>query len=92
MQQIALQPEEKAMPIPSVLEPQVQHITKELKNLVAKGDWGVVKSVLRVLDAHARAHALCEQGHAARAHLWLVGISRKPGHSQIKTLLPAELA
>ena len=78
----------------TVLDTQVQRITKELKNLVEKGDWEAVRSILRVLDAHARARELREQGQPARAHLWLVGITRKRQEPQPTggTFVPPESA
>lgn len=55
----------------------VKRITEELETLTRTGDWGAIRSVLRVLDAHSRANELRAQGQPARAHLWLVGVGRK---------------
>ena len=66
-----------------VLEKHVDRISGELRRLALNGDWEVIKSVFRVLDAHARAKELRAQGQFARAHLWLVGVGRK--HLKAKT-------
>ncbi len=64
-------------PLHPILNVQAGGIAEKLDELVSKGDWEALKSVLRVLDAHARANELRAQGQSARAHLWLVGIGRK---------------
>lgn len=63
--------------ISSALNVQARRITEKLNELVHKGDWEALKSVVRVLDAHSRANELRAQGQSARAHLWLVGVGRK---------------
>ena len=61
----------------TILNTQVRCITEKLEEFVHKEDWEAIKSVIRVLDAHSRANELRAQGQSARAHLWLVGVSRK---------------
>jgi hypothetical protein len=61
----------------STLEKHVDRISEEVRTLAYNGDWGPIKSVLRVLDAYARAKELRAQGQPARAHFWLVGVGRK---------------
>lgn len=61
----------------STLEKYAGRISDELQTLVHNNDWEAMKSVLRVLDAYSRAKELREQGQPARAHFWLVGVSRK---------------
>ncbi|MBI3756726.1 MAG: hypothetical protein HY267_01995 [Deltaproteobacteria bacterium] len=63
--------------LPAVLETCVVRISEGLKGLAQQGDWEAIKSVLRVIDAHTRAHELRALGQPARAHLWLVGVGRK---------------
>lgn len=61
----------------NTLEQYVDRIANELRHLARNGDWEVMKSVFRVLDAHARAEELRAQGQLARAHLWLVGVGKR---------------
>jgi hypothetical protein len=61
----------------TALKAHAKRITEKLEELVLREDWEALKSVLRVLDAHARANELRSQGQPARAHLWLVGVGRK---------------
>ena len=61
----------------AALEKHVARLTDELQHLAQNGDWEAIKSVFRVLNAHARAKELRAQGQPARAHLWLVGVGRK---------------
>jgi hypothetical protein len=61
----------------TTLERSVARLSDELKQLALNGDWEAIKSVFRVLDAHARAKELRAQGQPARAHFWLVGVGRK---------------
>jgi hypothetical protein len=76
-----------------ILEACAERISGSLKELAQRGDWDVVKSVLRVIDAHARAQALRAQGQQSRAHLWLVDVSRSPLRSpQVRTLRGAPTA
>jgi len=67
----------------NTLEQSVERVANELRHLALDGDWEVLKSVFRVLDAHARARELRAQGQPARAHLWLVGVGQK--HPKAKT-------
>lgn len=55
----------------------IARISNELQQLARNEDWEAIRSVFRVLDAHARAKELRAQGQQARAHLWLVGVGRK---------------
>ena len=77
MQQNAPEMIEQATQILGALDAQMAYITEELKNLATVGDWDAIKSIVRVLDAHARARALRAAGQPARAHLWLVSLDRK---------------
>lgn len=78
MQQIPQEMTELAEQIRASLDAQVAQVAEELQSLVARKDWDAIKSVRRVLDAHARAHTLRAQGQPARAHLWLVSLDHKP--------------
>ncbi len=68
---------EQRTPLDPVLESCVSRISTGLKDLAHQGDWEVIKSVFRVMDAHTRANELRAQGQPARAHLWLVNVGRK---------------
>jgi len=93
MQQNASELTEQATQTLGALDTQVAYITEELKNLATIGDWDAIKSIVRVLDAHARARALCAAGQPARAHLWLVSVGRKRSERrQASQDLPAESA
>jgi hypothetical protein len=77
MQQVIKETIEQSEQLQGTLEKYVARLSDELKRLALSGDWEAIKSVFRVLDAHARAKELCAQGQPARAHLWLVGVGRK---------------
>lgn len=77
----ALEQSEKIQPL---LGKYVARIADEVQHLALNGDWEAIKSVFRVLDAHARAKELRAQGQSARAHLWLVGIGRKRHKAKVK--------
>jgi hypothetical protein len=77
MKQTVQETMEQLDSLPIVLESCVVRISEGLKGLAQQGDWQAIKSVLRVIDAHARANELRALGQPAHAHLWLVGVGRK---------------
>ena len=77
MQQAIQETGTQAEQLHTALEKYVARISDDVRNFAANGEWEAIKSVLRVLDAHARAQELRSLGQPARAHLWLVGVGRK---------------
>ncbi len=88
MQQIVQEILEQHGSFDPVLETCVGRISAELKDLAQQGDWEVIKSVFRVIDAHTRASELRAQGQPARAHLWLVNVGRKRPKTKKTRLSP----
>jgi hypothetical protein len=82
MQQTLQDTLEQSGSLQTVLDTCVVRISEGLKDLAQQGDWDAIKSVLRVIDAHIHANELRSQGQPARAHLWLVGVGRKPQKSK----------
>lgn len=78
----------------TMLAEYIVRISDELQQLALNEDWEAIKSVFRVLDAHARAKELRAQGQSARAHLWLVGVgqNRQKAKATKKTTAPQPAA
>jgi HPt (histidine-containing phosphotransfer) domain-containing protein len=94
MQHARRETSEKSEKLQTMLGKYIARISDELQQLALNGDWEAIRSVFRVLDAHARAKELRAQGQPARAHLWLVGVGRKRQKAKItkKTTPPQPAA
>jgi hypothetical protein len=88
MQQTLQETMEQNGSLQTILDTCVVRISEGLKDLAQQGDWGAIKSVLRVIDAHTRANELRSQGQPAHAHLWLVGVGRKQQKSKKVRMSP----
>jgi hypothetical protein len=85
---------EQSDKLQTMLRKYIVRISDELQQLALSEDWEAIRSVFRVLDAHARAKELRAQGQLARAHLWLVGVGRKRQKAKVtkKTAPPQPAA
>jgi hypothetical protein len=94
MQHARKETNEQSEKLQPLLEQYIARISDELQQLARNGDWEAIRSVFRVLDAHARAKELRAQGQPARAHLWLVGVGRKRQKAKVtkKTTPPQPAA